>query len=130
MNVFGSRPTKNTIEAFENVEPQDEVLTFEELKIKNAREWKYAVEEEKTYYSWHMKEKYQGKAYSIHLYSDAFQFLHSEYHSLGLLRGICVMPSIEIVYSHVKQAKNFVKIRYCLKVSKYNVQEAFTPFCE
>ena len=42
---------KKFVEVSENVEPQDEVLTFEELKIKNAREWKYAAEEEKIDYS-------------------------------------------------------------------------------
>ena len=45
VNISGSRPmiiaSKKTIEAFENVE--DEVLSFEQLKIKNAREWKHAA---------------------------------------------------------------------------------------
>ena len=134
VNVSGSRAamivSKRTVEVSENVEPQDEVLTFEESKIKNAREWKYAAEEDRTNYFWHLKEKYQGKADSIHLYCAAFQFLQSDYQSLGLLRDICVMPGTEIVYAQVKQAKTFAKIRYCLKVSKYNVQETFTPFCE
>ena len=66
---------KKSIEVTENVEPQDEVLTFEELKIKNSREWKYAAEEDKINYSWHMNGKYQGKADSIHLYYVAFPFL-------------------------------------------------------
>ena len=90
----------------------------------------YVVEEDKTEYFWHMKERYQSKANSIPLYSAAFPYIQLDYQSLGLLRDICVMPGIEIVYAQVKQAKTFAKIRYCLKVSKYNVQETFTPFCE
>ena len=54
VNVSGSRATmiasKRTVKVSENVEPQDEVLTFEESKIKNAREWKYEAEEDRTNY--------------------------------------------------------------------------------
>ena len=48
------------------------------------------------------KGKISRKAYSIQLYSAAFQFLQSNYHSLGLLRDICVMLGTEIVYAQVK----------------------------
>ena len=81
--------SKKIVEESKNFEPLDEVLTFEELKIKNAREWKYAIEEDKTKYSWHMKEKYQGKEDIIHLYSTAFPYIQSDYHSLGLSRYMC-----------------------------------------
>ena len=129
VNVFGLRSVMNCIKNSWgiNVKPQDKLLTFEELKIKKAREWKYVTEEYRIDYSWHLKEKYQGKADSIQLYCAAFQFLQSVYQSLGLLRDICVVLSTEIVYAQVKQAKTIAKIRYCLKVSKYNVQETFTP---
>ena len=66
-------------------------MTFEELKNKNVREWKYATKEDKTEYSWHLKEKYEVKEDSIHLYSAAFLYIKSDYHSLGLLRDICVV---------------------------------------
>ena len=59
-----------------------------------------------------MNEKYQGKLDSIHLYYATFPFLQPDYHSLGLLRDICVMSSTEIVYAQVKQANTFSKIRY------------------
>ena len=125
VNISGSRVAmialKRAIEVSENVDPQDELFIFEESKIKNAREWKYVAKEDRTYYSWNLKEKDQVKEDRIHLHSTAFQFLQSDYHSLGLLRDICLMTGVEIVYAQVKQAKNFAKIRYCFKVSKYNV---------
>ena len=40
------------------------------------------------------------------------------------------MPGTKIVYAIVKQAKTYKKIRYCLKVSNYFVQETFSEFCE
>ena len=62
VKVSGSRvamvASKRTVEVSDNVEPQDEFLTFEESKIKNSREWKYASEEDRTNYFWHLKEKY------------------------------------------------------------------------
>ena len=72
--------SKKTVEVSENVEPQDEVLTFEGLQIKNDREWECVTEEDKTNYSWHLKEKYQGKADSIHLYSASFSYLQLYYY--------------------------------------------------
>ena len=66
--------------------------------------------EDKTEYSWHLKEKYQGCEYSIHLYYVAFPYIQLVYHSLGLLRYICVMSGTEIVYAQVKKAKTFAKI--------------------
>ena len=132
VNVSGSRSaiiaSKKTIEASENVE--DEVLSFEQLKIKNAREWKNAKGEDKTIFFWYLKEKYPGKPESIHIYCAAFAFLQSDYQILGLLRDICVMPGTEIVYAIVKQPRTYKKIRYCLKVSNYFVEEIFSEFCE
>jgi len=132
VNISGSRSaiiaSKKTIEASENVE--DEALNFEELKIKNDRDWKLANGEDKTNFSWYLKEKHSGNPKSIHVYCAAHAFLKSEYQILGLLRDICVMPDNEMVYAMVKQAKTYKKIRYCLKVSNYFVQETFSEFCE
>ena len=134
VNVSGSRAaiiaSKKTVEASENVETQERVLSFEELRMKNAREWKHATEEDRTEYHWHLKEKNQGKPESILLFCSADPYIQADYNLLGLLRDICVVPGTDIVYAQVKQAKTFAKIRYALKIAKYNVQENFTDFCQ
>ena len=107
----------------------DEVMSIEDLKAKNAREWKHVPEEEKMYYSWFLKEKYQGNRDSIHLFCATFYYLKNDYHSLGLLRDMCFMPGKDFVYALVKQAKTYVKTQYCLKVSNYKIDEIFTEFC-
>jgi hypothetical protein len=39
------------------------------------------------------------------------------------------VPDIDIVYAPVKQAKTYIKIRYCLKLRNYNKDECFTELC-
>ena len=85
-------------------------MSIEDLKSKNAREWKHAPEEEKMEYSWFVIEKYQGNPYSIHLYCATFAYLKHDYHSLGLLQDICLVLGKDFVYALVKQAKTYVKI--------------------
>ena len=57
---------KITIESSHNVS-HDEATSIEDLKAKNAREWKHAPKEEKMEYSWFLKYKYQGNPCNIHL---------------------------------------------------------------
>ena len=103
--------------------------SIEDLKAMNAREWKNAPEEEKMAFSCFLKEKYQGNLDSIHLYYEAFAYLKNDYYSLGLLRDICLVPGKDFVYALVKQAKTYVKTRYCLKVSNYKIDKIFIEFC-
>ena len=132
VNMYGERSAMNslkiTIVSSHNV-LHDESVSIEDLKDTNAREWKHALEEEKIDYSWFLKEKYQGNPDSIHLYCATFSDPKNDYHSLGLLRDICLVPGKDFVYALVKQAKTYVKIRYYLKVSNYKINEIFTGFC-
>ena len=70
---------KKTIEPSQDVS-HEEVVSIEDLKAKNAREWKHVQEEEKMDYSWFLKEKYQGKLDSSHLYCVTFSYLNNNYH--------------------------------------------------
>ena len=60
-------------------------MSIENLKAKNAREWKHAPEKEKIDYSWFLKEKYQGNLDSIHLYCATLAYLKKQ---LSLIRII------------------------------------------
>ena len=91
-------------------------MSIKNLKANNTREGKHALEEDKMDYYWFLKEKYQGNLGSIHLYCAAFLYLKNDYHSLGLLRDIFLVPGKDFVYALVKQVKTYVQIRYCLKV--------------
>ena len=61
INMSRARSTmkslKKTIESSHNV-LDDEAMPIEDLKSKNARERRHALEEEKMDYSWFLKEKY------------------------------------------------------------------------
>ena len=70
--------------------------SIEDLKAMNAREWKYSLEEEKMDYSWFLKEKYQGNLGIIHLYCVTFAYLKNDYHSLGFLRDIWLVPGKDL----------------------------------
>ena len=86
---------KKTTESSHNVS-HDKVVSIEDLKYKNERESKHTPKEEKIDYSWFLKEKYQGNPDSIQLYCVIFAYLKIDYHSLGLLRDICLVPSKDI----------------------------------
>ena len=104
-------------------------MSIEDLKAKNAMEWKRSPEEEKFDYYWFLKEKYQGNPYSIHLYCAMFSYLKNDSHSLGLLWDICLVPGKDFVYALVKQGNTYVKLWYCLKVSNYKIDEILIEFC-
>ena len=55
-------------------------MSIEDLKSKNAREWKHSPKEEKMDYYWFLKEKYQGNLDIIHLYCAPFAYLKNDYH--------------------------------------------------
>jgi hypothetical protein len=42
---------------------------------------------------------------------------------------IYVWFQTHIVYALVKQAKNYIKIRYCFKLNNYNMDKCFTKLC-
>ena len=114
LNMSRERSTmkslKKTIESSHNVF-HDKVMSIKDLKEKqNEREWKHVPEEEKMDHSWFLKEKYQGNLDSIHLYCVTFAYMKNDYHSLGLLRDICLVRHKDFVYALMKQAKTYVKI--------------------
>ena len=119
---------KKTIESSHNF-LHDEDVSIKDLKAKNAREWKHVPEEKKMDCSWFLKEKYQGNPTSIHLYCATFSYLKNNYHSLRLLRYFCLVLGKDFVYALVKQAKTYVKMKYCLNISNYKIDEIFTVFC-
>jgi hypothetical protein len=55
--------------------------------------------------------------------------VQGNYQAFGLLRDICLVPAIDIVYALVKQGRNYIKFRYCLKLSNYNKNECFLELC-
>jgi hypothetical protein len=52
--------------------------------------------------------------------------VQGNYQALILLRDRCLVPDTDIIYALVKQARTYIKIRYCLKLSNYNKYECFT----
>jgi hypothetical protein len=52
--------------------------------------------------------------------------VQGNYHPLELLRDICLGPNTNIFYALVKQAKTYIKIRFCLELSNYNNGGCFT----
>ena len=83
INMSGGRSTmkssKKKIKSSYNV-VHDKVVSIDNLKDKNEREWKHAPEEEKMDHSWFLKEKYQGNLDSSHLYCVTFSYLNNNYH--------------------------------------------------
>ena len=102
--------------------------SIKDLKAMNAREWKNAPEEEKMAFSCFLKEKYQGNLDTIHLYYETFAYLKNDYHSLGLLQDICLLPGKDFVYALVKHDNTYAKILYCSKASNYKMDEIFIEF--
>ena len=77
------KSSKKIIEPSKNV-AHEEVVSIEDIKSKNTKEWKHVLEEEKMDYSSFVKEKYQGNPHNIHLYCATFAYLKTYYHPLGL----------------------------------------------
>jgi hypothetical protein len=68
-------------------------------------------------YSWFFKDKQGKNEEHIYLYYAKFEHVKGNYQALGLLRDIILMPDPYIVYGLVNQSMNYMKIRYCFKLS-------------
>jgi hypothetical protein len=62
----------------------------------------------------------------LYLYCVEFEHVQGNYQPLGLLLDICLVPNTDIVYALMKQARNYINIINCLKLSNYNRDECFT----
>jgi hypothetical protein len=97
--------------------------------MKNVREWKFVEGENKLEFSWFVRDKQSNNGENLYLYCTDFEHVQVNYQPLSLLRDICLVPDTDIVYALVKQDKNYIKIRYCLKLSNNNRVEFFTELC-
>jgi hypothetical protein len=130
VNVSGSRPaimaskiaTGTSMNARQQIDSTFVQGPTPELsrEMKNVREWKSVEGENKLEYSWFVKDKQGNNGEHLYLYCVEFEHVQGNYQPLGLLRDICLVPDTNIVYALVKQAKTYIKIRYCLKLSNYN----------
>jgi hypothetical protein len=136
VNVSGSRPaimtSKIATGASMNARKQIDSTFVQgptpELsrEMKNVREWKSVEGENKMEHSWFVKDKQGNNGEHLYLYCVEFEHVQGNYQALGLLRDICLVPDTYIVYALVKQARTYIKIRYCFKLSNYNRDECFT----
>jgi hypothetical protein len=58
--------------------------------------------ENKLEYSWFVKDKQGNNGDHIYLYCAELEHVQGNYHALGLLRDICLVPTTYIVYALVK----------------------------
>jgi hypothetical protein len=95
-------------------------------EMENVREWKSVEGENKLEYSWFVKDKQNNNGEHLYLYCIEFEHVQGNYQPLVLLRDICLVSAIDIVYALVKQARTYIKIRYYFKLRNYKRDEYFT----